>query len=218
MEISFKRAGFTWKVVHFPVTDNETMSQTGVTQKVLQQKYPNKSALTLPAHHLCLNELFDSKICCHPSFPPLLFLHRTEVYISMTALSLQTFMDDANQHVERLGAFYTHHILPYLTRRSKATYVAAAVAAFISYQVYRMQHIPKNLRHIPAVPFWTYMRSALSKQGIDERARNIILPVVHKSTNGLYLRPNRFGWCVSVAGPGPMKTLFMRKGTVYWKH
>lgn len=40
MEISFKRAGFTWKVVHFPVTDNETVSQTGVTPTVTLAKVP----------------------------------------------------------------------------------------------------------------------------------------------------------------------------------
>jgi len=124
---------------------------------------------------------------------------------------MQTIMNDATKQIERLSVFYTSYIYPYVARRSKATYIAAAVAAFVSYQVYRIVHIPRNLRHIPAVPFWAYMRSALSSEGVDERARNVILPVVHKSSNGLYLRPNRFGWCVAVAAPGPMKTLFMRK-------
>jgi hypothetical protein len=33
---------------------------------------------------------------------------------------------------------------------------------FISYQVYKIWHIPRNLQHIPAVPFWSYMRSVFA--------------------------------------------------------
>jgi hypothetical protein len=127
-------------------------------------------------------------------------------------MSLNVWLNDANQHLTTLGSFHSAYILPYIKRRSPQTVIAAAVAAFFSYQVYKMVHVPRNLRHIPAVPYWRYMRSALSGEGIDVRTHEIILPVVTKSPNGLYLRPNRFGWCVGVAGPSAMKTVLLRKG------
>ncbi|KAG2187286.1 hypothetical protein INT44_004971 [Umbelopsis vinacea] len=126
--------------------------------------------------------------------------------------SLQVLADNANQHLENISAFYAQHILPYVKGRSSKTYIAAAIAAFFSYRVYKMAHVPKNLRHIPAVPFWPYMRSLLSGEGIDIRTRKIILPVLAKSPNGLYLRPNQRGWSVGVAAPLAMKTLFLRIG------
>ncbi|CAO3681720.1 unnamed protein product [Umbelopsis ramanniana] len=126
--------------------------------------------------------------------------------------SLQVVVDNANQHFENISAFYVQHILPYVKGRSSKTYIAAAIAAFFSYRVYRVVHVPKKLRHIPAVPFWPYMRSVLSGEGIDVRTRKVILPVLAKSPNGLYLRPNQRGWSVGVAAPSAMKTLFLRIG------
>jgi len=126
--------------------------------------------------------------------------------------SLQVVVDNANQHFENISAFYVQHILPYVKGRSSKTYIAAAIAAFFSYRVYRVVHVPKKLRHIPAVPFWPYMRSILSGEGIDVRTRKVILPVLAKSPNGLYLRPNQRGWSVGVAAPSAMKTLFLRIG------
>ncbi|KAG2187291.1 hypothetical protein INT44_004976 [Umbelopsis vinacea] len=119
--------------------------------------------------------------------------------------------NDANKQLQRLASFYTTYVLPYVKRRSPQTFIAAAIAAFFSYQVYNFVQVPRKLRHIPAVPFWAYMKSALSEEGIDLRTRNIILPVLENSPNGMYLRPNRFGWCVGVAGPSAMKTLLLRK-------
>lgn len=124
--------------------------------------------------------------------------------------SLQVIRNDVDKQLERLISFYNHHVLPYLKRTSQNTYIAAAVAAFISYQVYKMVQVPKNLRHIPAVSYWKYMKSALSGEGIDVRAQNVILPVLAKSPNGIYLRPNRLGWTIGVANPVAMKTLFLR--------
>jgi hypothetical protein len=132
--------------------------------------------------------------------------------------SLQVILDDVNQQLERISTFYIHHVLPYLKRRSPHTYIAAAVAAFFSYQVYKMVQVPKNLRHIPAVSYWKFMKSALSGEGVDVRTRNIILPVLAKSPNGIYLRPNRLGWSISVANPAAMKTLFLRTSKSFLRH
>jgi hypothetical protein len=129
----------------------------------------------------------------------------------MSTLTLQTLLTEAGRDIERLSAFYSQHILPYLERRSKASYIAAAVAVYVSYQVYNLVHIPKKLRHIPAVPYWTYMRSALSGKSADDRLA-VIYPVLAKSPSGVYLKPNRGGWSVGVVGPQALKTLFLRKG------
>jgi hypothetical protein len=124
--------------------------------------------------------------------------------------SLQVLADNTNQHLENLISFHTQHVLPYIKRASSKTFIAAAIAAYFSYQVYKFVHIPNKLRHIPAVPFWPFMRSVLSGEGIDVRNRKIILPVLAKSPNGLFLRPNQGGWSVGVASPASIKTLFLR--------
>ncbi|KAG2187290.1 hypothetical protein INT44_004975 [Umbelopsis vinacea] len=131
--------------------------------------------------------------------------------------SLKVLLNDAEKHFGKLSSFYVHHIIPYVKRRSPHTYIAAAVVAFLSYQVYNAVRVPRNLRHIPAVPYWKYMKSALSGEGIDVRAQKVILPVLAKSPNGIYLRPNEFGWTVAIASPAAMKTLFLRTDD-YPKH
>jgi type IV secretory pathway TraG/TraD family ATPase VirD4 len=130
---------------------------------------------------------------------------------SMPSFSVQHLMSEISKDADRLSAFYSQHILPYLARRSKATYIAAAIAAFVSYQVYRLVHIPRKLQHIPAVSFWAYMRSALSGAATDGRL-DLIYSVLDKSPNGLYLKPTRGGWGVGVVGPQALRTVFLRKG------
>ncbi|KAI8575215.1 hypothetical protein K450DRAFT_262773 [Umbelopsis ramanniana AG] len=56
------------------------------------------------------------------------------------------------------------------------------------------------------------MRSALSSESADVRTQNIVLPVLARSPNGVYLRPYRGGWTVCVAGPAAIKSLFIHKG------
>ncbi|CAM0143053.1 unnamed protein product [Umbelopsis sp. WA50703] len=120
-------------------------------------------------------------------------------------------MVDVGKDIHRFSAFYSQHVLPDLAKKVKATYIAAAIAAFISYQVYKYVHIPKKLRHIPAVPFWLYMSSALSGTAPDKRL-DLIYPVLAKSPSGVYLKPDRGGgWSVSVVGPQALKILFLRK-------
>jgi hypothetical protein len=128
---------------------------------------------------------------------------------------IQALVDDTNKNIEYLSSLYANRIVPFVQRRSPLTLIASAVAAFISYQLYSMSRIPKKLRHIPAVSYWTYMRSALSSDSIDVRAQKIILPLLARSPNGIYLRPYRGGWSVCVAGPAAMKSLFIRKGKSY---
>ncbi|KAI8575218.1 hypothetical protein K450DRAFT_262801 [Umbelopsis ramanniana AG] len=50
--------------------------------------------------------------------------------------SLQVLLNDAEKHFEKLSSFYVHHIIAYVKRRSPSAYIAAAVVAFLSYQVY----------------------------------------------------------------------------------
>lgn len=117
----------------------------------------------------------------------------------------------AEKQLDNLGSFYTSYVLHYFKGRPPQTYIAAAIAAFFGPHIYYLVPVPSKLRHIPAAPFWEYMRSALSKDGIEVRARDLIIPELKKSPNGLYLRPHKFGWCVAVAGPSAAKTLLLRK-------
>ncbi|KAI9285819.1 cytochrome P450 [Umbelopsis sp. AD052] len=124
---------------------------------------------------------------------------------------IQAVLDDTKQKIEYLNTIYANQIIPFIRRRSPYTLIASAVAAFISYQLYKMAQVPKQLRHIPAVPYWKYMRSALSSESADVRTQKIVLPVLARSRNGVYLRPYRGGWTVCVAGPAAVKSLFIRK-------
>ncbi|KAI8577683.1 hypothetical protein K450DRAFT_282458 [Umbelopsis ramanniana AG] len=124
---------------------------------------------------------------------------------------LQFLVTDIDQAVAAVSLFYAQHILPFVRRRSPKTVIAAAVATVFSYQIYRKMRIPRNLQHIPSVSYWRYMRSVLSGEGIDVRAREIVLPVLSTSPSGLYLRPKRLGWAVAVADPVAIKALFFRR-------
>ncbi|KAG2183321.1 hypothetical protein INT43_006326 [Umbelopsis isabellina] len=128
----------------------------------------------------------------------------------MSSLTVQSIVNTVGKDLEHLSALYSHHVLPYLQRRSKASYIAAAVALYVGYQVYNLVHIPRKLQHIPAVPFWAYMRSVLSGRSTDGRL-DIIYDVVAKSPSGVYLKPNRGGWSVGIVGPQALKTMFIRK-------
>ncbi|KAI9285816.1 cytochrome P450 [Umbelopsis sp. AD052] len=114
----------------------------------------------------------------------------------------QVLATDVDQAVAAASAFYSQHILPFVRRRSPKAIIAAAVATVFSYQIYRKMRIPRNLQHIPSVSYWRYMRSILSGEGIDVRAREIVLPVLLNSPSSLYLRPKSLGWTVAVADPG----------------
>jgi hypothetical protein len=132
----------------------------------------------------------------------------------MSTNSLHSLIAELGKDVERLSAFYSGHILPYLASRTKATYIATAVAVFVSYKLYKLVHVPKKLQHIPAVSFWAFMRSTLSGTSVDDRM-SLIYPVLAKSPSGLYLMPSRGGWGIGVAGPQALKTFFLRKGKCF---
>ncbi|KAJ2964876.1 hypothetical protein NQZ79_g334 [Umbelopsis isabellina] len=128
----------------------------------------------------------------------------------MSASSVESLMAELGNDADRLTAFYSQHMLPYLASRSKATYIATAIAAFFSFKLYKMSHVPKNLKHIPAVSFWAYMRSVLSGRPLCDRMA-LTYSALAKSPSGLYLMPSRGGWGIGVAGPQAMKTFFLRK-------
>jgi hypothetical protein len=127
---------------------------------------------------------------------------------------LQVLVKDADQTMVAVSSFYAQNVLPFVKHRSPRTLIAAAIATVFSYQIYRKMRIPRELRHIPSVSYWQYMRSILSGEGIDVRARRIVLPVLSNSPSGLYLRPKRLGWSVAVADAVAIKALFFRRGNV----
>ncbi|CAO3681724.1 unnamed protein product [Umbelopsis ramanniana] len=124
---------------------------------------------------------------------------------------LQVLVKDVDQAMAAVSSFYEQSILPFVKHRSPKTLIAAAIATVFSYQIYRKMRIPRELRHIPSVSYWRYMRSILSGEGIDVRARQIVLPVLSNSPSGLYLRPKGLGWAVAVADAVAIKALFFRR-------
>lgn len=128
----------------------------------------------------------------------------------MLILAIQNLSTEVSKGIDRLSAFYSQHILSYVAR-SKATYIVAIVVTLVSYQFYRFSYIPRKLRHIPAVPFWSYMLSVISGT-TPELRRGMIYSVLSKSPSGVYLKPSRRGWSVGIIGPQAMRAVFLRKG------
>ena len=64
----------------------------------------------------------------------------------------------------------------------------AAAVALITRRVYHNLFIPpKNLRHIPTVSYLRQFLSMLSKETVGKRTDRLILPVLAKSKDGIYL-------------------------------
>ncbi|KAG2183246.1 hypothetical protein INT43_006250 [Umbelopsis isabellina] len=128
----------------------------------------------------------------------------------MSTFSVDSLMAEFAKDADHLRAFYSQRMLSYLASRSKATYIATAIAAIFSFKLYKMSRVPKNLKHIPAVSFWVFMRSVLSGSSVHERM-SLVYPVLANSPSGLYLVPSRGGWGIGVAGPQALKAMFLRK-------
>lgn len=91
------------------------------------------------------------------------------------SLSESTFvyqiMTEIKEHIYR----YRHYIG-----------VAAAVALVCQQVYYRIFRIPKNLRHIPAIPYGQQLKALRSDEALTSRTKRLVFPLLSKC-NGVYL-------------------------------
>ncbi|CDS05604.1 hypothetical protein LRAMOSA08132 [Lichtheimia ramosa] len=78
--------------------------------------------------------------------------------------------------------------------------VAAAVALVCQQVYYRIFRIPKNLRHIPAIPYGQQLKALRSDEALTSRTKRLVFPLLSKC-NGVYLNRMPFKWTIYVADP-----------------
>ncbi|KAI8143755.1 cytochrome P450 [Fennellomyces sp. T-0311] len=89
-------------------------------------------------------------------------------------------------------------------------YAGFASIAFICGQlIYRYFRVPKQLRHIPAIPYWRFILSLTMKESCLSRTKRLVFPLLPKA-NGLYLNRMPFDWTIYVADPVLAKNVFFK--------
>lgn len=95
--------------------------------------------------------------------------------------------------------FYDSYIVPWwttsqfndvyriLTRNKKVSISAAAAFVGLCFLYDRVFRPPRNLRHIPHVPFPTYIWAVMKGMQPKDTARTITMPAAARSSHGLYL-------------------------------
>ncbi|KAI9269153.1 cytochrome P450 [Phascolomyces articulosus] len=87
--------------------------------------------------------------------------------------------------------------------------IAAAVALVVQRIHRSIFQPPKNLKHIPAVPYSEQFLSMSRKECLNERTRRLIFPILSKA-NGVYLNRSAIKWTVYVANPILAKAVVFR--------
>ncbi|KAI8070958.1 cytochrome P-450 cyp509A1 [Gongronella butleri] len=120
--------------------------------------------------------------------------------------------------VDKLLELYEKHVARYTNTRGKRVSIGVAVALlYFARAVYKKAMPPKNIRHIPHVSYFKFMRQFLiEKKSTYEMFKDLYEPIMAK-TNGFYLKPERAGWVVEVSNPTAVKQIFMKSNDLFPK-
>jgi hypothetical protein len=77
-------------------------------------------------------------------------------------------------------------LLPLFQKRSKSSYIGAAILLITVKQIYSFFRVPTNLRHFPNVSFFAMAKSLLTSEPPYSRFKRIILPTIQEG-NGFYI-------------------------------
>lgn len=69
-------------------------------------------------------------------------------------------------------------ILPLLQKRSKASYIGAAIFLLAVQQVFSFFIPPKHLRSLPRVSFFAMIKSYYYNESVSERNKKLVAPLV----------------------------------------
>lgn len=135
---------------------------------------------------------------------------------------------------------YQQYIAPFIEKsqgvlkKNKAISIGAAVA--LAAALYINEAVikpPRRTRHLPRVAYFDYMSKMLQKRSVRELAYGVSLPVLAKSTSGLYTvgfptyafaknadliyitlsqQYDNLGWSIHVASPSAAKIVLNRSG------
>ncbi|PHZ10476.1 uncharacterized protein RHIMIDRAFT_259025, partial [Rhizopus microsporus ATCC 52813] len=103
----------------------------------------------------------------------------------------------------------TQVLIPVLQKRSKASYITAAIALIIAQRLYSYFRVPKHLRGFPKLPYFGIAKSLLTKELPRERVKKYVLPIIDER-DGFYISKIPFGWMLYVADPVAVKQLLLK--------
>ncbi|KAF7729311.1 cytochrome P450-dit2 [Apophysomyces ossiformis] len=113
--------------------------------------------------------------------------------------------------LDRIQSLYYNFVYKFAEKR-RATIIATASAAFLLYYAYdRILLPPKALRNIPYIGYYEFIKASIEKEPLAHFSKRRIMPILETNeTNGVYLRPNPFGWTVYLTQPEAIKTLLLK--------
>ena len=106
---------------------------------------------------------------------------------------------------------FTNKVLLHLSKRSKVSYIAVAVALYVAVKAYTTVAYPRNLKHIKRIPALTWMSSLMRREPHLHREEKFIIPT-WKETNGMVAVYGQFGWEVNVTNPEAVRTILYKTG------
>jgi hypothetical protein len=77
-------------------------------------------------------------------------------------------------------------LLPLFQKRSKSSYIVAAILLITVKQIYSFFRVPTKLRHFPSVSFFAMAKSFLTSEPPYSRFKRITFPAIQKG-NGFYV-------------------------------
>ncbi|KAI7882941.1 cytochrome P450 [Lichtheimia hyalospora FSU 10163] len=91
------------------------------------------------------------------------------------------------------------------------TSIAAAVALVSTYVVFKsITQVPRQLKHLPHLGFFDYMKAIVNHKSIDNVAHELTLPLVTQSKTGMYVRFDKDGWAVHIVDPEAAKKFLLK--------
>ncbi|ORX55729.1 cytochrome P450 [Hesseltinella vesiculosa] len=107
--------------------------------------------------------------------------------------------------------FFEKYVAKYTDTKGKRVGLGAAVSLIlVGRYLYDLGRPPKHLRALPFANKWAVMkRSIMRGQPITATYEDLYMPLLKKG-NGLFVSPERSGWCVQVAHPLAVKQVLMK--------
>ncbi|KAI9490640.1 cytochrome P450 [Zychaea mexicana] len=87
--------------------------------------------------------------------------------------------------------------------------IAAAVSLICRHFYNRVFRAPKELQHIPAIPFWRQALSLVQKEPITLKTKRLVFPLI-SNANGIYVNRLPMDWTVYVTNPVYAKTILFK--------
>ncbi|KAI8070673.1 cytochrome P450 [Gongronella butleri] len=95
------------------------------------------------------------------------------------------------------------------TRRKVIVTISSAIGLMVCRQLYVLLHVPRHLQHLPAVNFFTTMRSILRGDPPLKRVQTALAPALAKGT-GVYIGNFPVRWTVFIVDPKVAKAMLMK--------